>query len=126
MFFNVRNTIGEANMEAVKAATDTNTLWVEQGTGYIAEPWEDMTFQWTDNFDTGVNSSDLFNLSVVTNEFATIKAHPSRAAFGAMCGRFNGTLTKSVNSSLGKYLPCSNGLCMVERAAQLTQRFPPI
>ena len=124
MFFNVRNTIGEANMEAVKAATDTNTLWVEQGTGYIAEPWEDMTFQWTDNFDTGVNSSDPFNLSVVTNEFATIKAHPSKAAFGAMCGRFNGTLTKSVSWSLGKYLPCSNGLCMVERAAAINTAIP--
>ena len=124
MFFNVRNTIGEANMEAVKAATDTNTLWVEQGTGYVSEPWENMTFQWTHEYDTGVNASDPFNLSAVTNDFATIKAHPSKAAFGAMCGRFNGTLTKSTNWSLGKYLPCSNGLCMVARAAAINTVIP--
>src|SRR6516162_1145478 len=36
-----------------------------------------------------------------------------------MCGNFNGTLTKSVSWSMGKYLPSSNGLCVVERAATI-------
>ncbi len=124
MFFGVRAAIGEANMEAVKAATDTNTLWVEEGTSYITEPWENMTFQWTDEYDTGVNASDPFNLASVTNEFATIKANPGKQAFGAMCARFNGTLTKTTNWSLGKYLPCSNGLCEVERAAEINTVIP--
>ena len=41
-----------------------------------------------------------------------------------MCARFNGTLTKTTNWSLGKYLPCSNGLCEVERAAEINTVIP--
>ena len=123
MFFNVRNTIGEANMEAIKAATATNTIWVEQGTSYLSEPWENESFQWTDEYDTGVNNSDPFNLTKVTSEFGAI-ASSGKKAFGAMCGRFNGTLTKTVGWSLGKYLPCSNGLCEVERASSINSAIP--
>src|SRR5262245_19053196 len=41
-----------------------------------------------------------------------------------MCSQFNGTLTKSVGWSLGKYLPGSNGLCEVQRAARINAFIP--
>jgi len=118
MFFGVRNAIGQANMNTVKSDTGGNMVWVEQGTGYLGETWEDECFLWTDEYDHGVNYSDPFNLSSVTNKYVTIK-NSGKKAFGAMCSQFDGTLTKTTNWSKGKYLPCSNGLCLVERAASV-------
>ncbi len=123
MFFGVRNSIGEANMISLKSALGGNMVWVEQGTGYLSESWEDECFEWTDNFTTGVNTSDPFNLGAVTSDFSTI-ASSGKKAFGAMCSQFDGTLTKSVGWSEGKYLPGSNGLCLVERAASINAAIP--
>lgn len=123
MFFGVRSAIGESNMAYAKAATGGNMVWVEQGTGYVGESWEDETFQWTDNFDNGVSSTDPFNLITITNNMNAVRG-TTKAAFGAMCAHFNGTLTKSVSWSLGKYLPASNGLCEVQRAAALNSIMP--
>lgn len=123
MFFDVRNVIGQSNMNTVKAATGGNMVWVEQGTSYLGEAWEDECFEWTDSFDTGVNTNDTFNLTGVTNDYPTIQAS-GKKAFGAMCSHFDGTLTKSVSWSMGKYLPSSNGLCEVERAAAINSIIP--
>ena len=76
-----------------------------------------------DEFNSGVNASDPFNLAGVTNDYAGIRTS-GKKAFGAMCGNFNGTLTKSVGWSMGKYLPSSNGLCVVQRAATITTAIP--
>jgi len=116
LFFGMRAKVGESAMVACKDATDANTIWVEQGSSYLGEDWENMSFQWTDNFDTGVNASDPFNLNAVTNDFSAIKSHNTKQAFGAMCAHFDGTLTKSVGWSEGKYLPSSNGVCEITRA----------
>jgi hypothetical protein len=124
MFFGARSAIGQSNMSTLKTSLGGNMVWVEQGTGYLSEPWEDECFEWTDEFDTGVNSSDPFNLSAVVHDYPTI-ASSGKKAFGAMCGRFNGTLTKSVAWSEGKYLPSSNGLCMVQRAGVINFEIPP-
>lgn len=118
MFFGVRSAIGESAMTDVKAETGGNMVWVEQGTSYLSEPWEDECFEWTDEFDTGVNASDPFNLNSVAADYPTIQSS-GKKAFAAMCVRFNGTLTKSVSWSLGKYLPSSNGVCEIQRANKI-------
>jgi hypothetical protein len=123
MFFGIRSILGQANMAALKADTGGQMVWVEQGTSYLGESWEDECFEWTDQFNSGVNNSDPFNLSSVTSDFSTIKSS-GKKAFGAMCAKFNGTLTKTTNWSLGKYLPCSNGLCEVERASSINSAIP--
>lgn len=123
MFFGVRSVLGASAMTDLKAETGGNMVWVEQGTSYLSESWENECFEWTDNFTTGVNASDPFNLVAVTNQYPTIK-NSAKKAFGAMCSQFNGTLTKSVSWSEGKYLPGSNGLCMVERAAAINIAIP--
>src|SRR6185369_10488938 len=123
MFFGVRSAIGAAAMADLKIETGGNMVWVEQGTGYLSESWEDQCFEWTEQFNSGVNSSDPFNLAGVTRDFSAIRTS-GKKAFGAMCGNFNGTLTKSVSWSLGKYLPSSNGLCVVQRAAAINSVIP--
>ncbi len=123
MFFGVRSALGASAMADLKIETGGNMIWVEQGTGYLSESWEDECFEWTDEFHNGVNASDPFNLSAVTSSYGTIKSS-GKKAFGAMCGNFNGTLTKSVGWSMGKYLPSSNGLCVVERAAAINSAIP--
>jgi hypothetical protein len=123
MFFDVRNTIGQGNMNALKAITGGRMVWVEQGTSYLSESWENECFEWTDEFDTGVNPNDPFNLTAVTNDYPAIH-NSGKEAFGGMCSHFDGTLTKSVSWSLGKYLPSSNGLCEVERAAVINTAIP--
>ncbi len=123
MFFGVRAALGETSMAILKGRTGGQMVWVEQGTSYIGESWEDECFEWTDQFNSGVNASDPFNLSAVTNDYSTIQAS-GKKFFGAMCARFNGTLTKSVSWSMGKYLPSSNGVCLVERAATINAAAP--
>jgi len=123
MFFNVRATIGEANMISLKSALGGNMVWVEQGTSYLSEPWEDEAFEWTASFDGAVNASDPFNLGAVTADYSTF-ASSGKKSFGGMCSQFDGTLTKTVGWSLGKYLPGSNGLCLVERAATINSAIP--
>lgn len=123
MFFGVRSALGASAMGDLKVETGGNMAWVEQGTSYLSESWEDECFEWTEQFNTGVNPGDPFNLAGATNHYAAIKAS-SKRAFGAMCGNFNGTLTKSVSWSMGKYLPSSNGLCVVQRAAAINSVIP--
>jgi hypothetical protein len=123
MFFGVRSAIGAAAMADLKIETGGNMVWVEQGTGYLSESWEDQCFEWTEQFNSGVNPGDPFNLAGVTRDFSAIRTS-GKKAFGAMCGNFNGTLTKSVSWSLGKYLPSSNGLCVVQRAAAINSVIP--
>jgi hypothetical protein len=123
MFFGVRSDIGETAMATAKAYCGGNMVWVEQGTSYLGESWEDECFEWADCFTSGVNASDPFNLSAVTSDFSAIKSS-GKKAFGAMCSQFNGTLTETLAWSLGKYLPGSNGLCMVERAASINAAIP--
>ncbi|HWX19735.1 MAG TPA: DUF2341 domain-containing protein [Candidatus Binatia bacterium] len=123
MFFGVRSTLGAAAMIDLKAETGGNMVWVEQGTSYLSESWEDECFEWTHEYDTGVNYSDPFNLAAVTAPYSAIRSS-GKKAFGAMCGNFNGTLTKSVSWSMGKYLPSSNGLCVVQRAAAINTAIP--
>ncbi|HEV2454534.1 MAG TPA: DUF2341 domain-containing protein, partial [Verrucomicrobiae bacterium] len=123
MFFGVRNDIGETQMSQLKSMAGGQMVWVEQGTGYLSEPWEDECFEWTASFNNGVNPNDPFNLAAVTGDYSTI-ANSGKKAFGAMCSHFDGTLTKSVSWSMGKYLPSSNGLCEVERAAAINSAIP--
>lgn len=130
MFFNVRSSsnFSESDMDTVKAATSSNTLWVDENTTHISEPWVDMTYQWTDDYDQATTNelagSTPYNLSTVTNDFPTIKSYSGKQAFGAMCAHFNGTLTKSAAWSLGKYLPSGNGLCEYYRAQEINQVIP--
>ena len=123
MFFGVRTALGAAAMADLKVETGGNMVWVEQGTGYLSESWEDECFEWTQQFNSGVNPSDPFNLAGVTGDYSGIRTS-GKKAFGAMCGNFNGTLTKSVGWSMGKYLPSSNGVCVVQRAATINSSIP--
>jgi len=129
MFFGVRNAAGATAMTIAKNNTEAsggNMVWVEQGVSYINESWEDETFQWTDNFNQGTPPpvNNPFNLGSVIGDYSTIKSH-TKKAFAGICSQFNGTLTKSVGWSLGKYLPSSNALCLVERAAEINANLNP-
>lgn len=124
MFFGVRSALGAGPMADLKVETGGNMVWVEQGTSYLGESWEDECFEWTHEYDNGVNYSDPFNLTAVTAPYSTIRSS-GKKAFGAMCGNFNGTLTKSVSWSMGKYLPSSNGLCVVARASVINSSIFP-
>lgn len=127
MFFSVASRIvgGNAALNYIKGVV-TNTpgnkdmFWVEQG--FEGQSWENGTFHWTDNFDRGSppSSSDPFNLGTVTNSspYNSAQTH-NEPSFAAMCSQFNGTLTFSRGWSDGKYLPGSNGVCLVKRAAAL-------
>jgi hypothetical protein len=129
MFFGVRGGayMTELDMVLTKDETTPQGVWVDEDDGHITESWVGMTYQWTENYDQGTTSgysTNPFNLSAVTNEYPTIKANPSKQAFGAMCAHFDGTLTKELSWSLGKWLPSSNGLCEVERAAEINSVIP--
>ena len=129
MFFGVRGSseLSEFDMALTKDTTTPNGVWVDEDVGHITESWVNQTYQWTENYDQGTTNgyaTDPYNLSAVTNEYPTIVANPSKQAFAAMCAHFDGTLTKELSWSLGKYLPSGNGLCEVERAAEINSVIP--
>ncbi|HEY1788999.1 MAG TPA: hypothetical protein VGJ73_12625, partial [Verrucomicrobiae bacterium] len=129
MFFGVRGTgaMSELNMAVTKNNTTPKGVWVDEDTGHITESWVNQTYQWTENYDQGTTNgyaTDPYNLAAVTNEYPTIAANPAKQAFGAMCAHFDGTLTYELSWSLGKYLPSGNGLCEVDRAAEINSMIP--
>jgi len=133
MFFNaLTSTVFTNNLQAtiagMKAASDPNADWVNENTSDIGQSWCDMTYLWTQDHNgsnTNWMSSDPYNLINVTNgSFQTIKNNPNKQGYGCMCAHFNGTLTKSISWSLGKYLPSNNGLCEYYRAQVISAAIP--
>jgi regulation of enolase protein 1 (concanavalin A-like superfamily) len=129
MFFNVSPAyFSNTQMATMKAATSSNTYWVQEGVGEIGQSWVNMTYFWTDDYDQGntneLSGSTPYNLSAVTNQYSIVKSNSGKQSYGAMCAHFNGTLTKSVGWSLGKYLPSGNGLCEYYRAKEINQVIP--
>lgn len=130
MFFGVAtevtNRYGPNGMDELKTECGGNMMWVEQRTGFINSAWENGVFNWADPYDTSgpPPANNPFNTNVIINDFGTIASHPTKMAFGAMCGSFNGTLTSNINWSDGKYLPSSNGLCLYQRAQLINANIP--
>ncbi|HTB83607.1 MAG TPA: MBG domain-containing protein [Candidatus Sulfotelmatobacter sp.] len=128
MFFNVSPAyFSQSQMTTMKAQTSANTYWVQEGVGEIGDSWVNMTYLWTDNYDVGNTNwlaTNPYNLNVVTNQYSTFRSNPGKQAYGAMCAHFNGTLTKSIPWSLGKYLPSGNGLCEYYRAQEINAVIP--
>jgi hypothetical protein len=129
MFFNVSPSyFSNSQMAAMKADTSPNTYWVQEGTGEINQSWVDMTYLWTDDYNQAntneLSSTTPYNINAATNHYSSIKAVPGKQAYGAMCAHFNGTLTKSISWSLGKYLPSGNGLCEYYRAQAINASIP--
>jgi hypothetical protein len=123
MFFGVQAVVTSSEMAAVKAATGGNMVWVVEGTGSLSLSWVDAVFDWTHDFHDGVNTSDPYNLSAVGGFYAGV-AGSGKQAFGSMVAGFNGTLTRSVGWSQGKYLPRGSGACLVAWAKKIDAVIP--
>jgi hypothetical protein len=124
MFFGVDHALGADAMAAAKAGAGVDMVWVAQGTGSLSQTWVDQCFDWTHDFLNGVQQSDPYNLKSVTGFYADV-AKSSKRAFGSMVAGFNGTLTKSVAWSKGKYLPRGSAACMVSWAHTIDGVIPP-
>jgi hypothetical protein len=123
MFFGVDSALGGTAMAAVKAAAGGTMAWVTQGAGTLSETWVDQCFDWTHDYHDGDSTSDPYNLAGVKG-FLTSVASSNKKVFGAMVAGFNGTLTKSVSWSEGKYLPRGNGACLVQGAKTIDESIP--
>jgi hypothetical protein len=124
MFFGVDAAIGGTAMAAVKAAASSKMVWVTQGAGSLSSSWVDQSFAWTNDFHAGDSASDPYNLGAVASYYSAV-AGSTKSAFGSMAAGFNGTLTKTVAWSKGKYLPRGSGACVVEWARKTDAVIPP-
>jgi len=125
LFFGVRGSLGSAEaMAAAKSANGGDMAWIEVGTRYLNEAWQDQCYDWSADYKNGVDPSDPYKLAEVKNFYSIVKASPKKA-IGAMCASFNGTLTGRTEWSLGKHLPSDNGRCLLVRAAAINQIIPP-
>ncbi|MDQ6868656.1 MAG: hypothetical protein M3178_09720 [Pseudomonadota bacterium] len=125
MFFGVRNSLGSAAaMAAAKADTGGNMVWAESSANFLNEAWEDQGFDWTNDYPNGVNAADPYNLSAVKNFLSIVAGYPQKKAFGAMTSGLNGTLTKSISWSLGKYFPRDSGAALIQRAQTINANIP--
>jgi hypothetical protein len=124
MFFGVDSRLGSPAMAAAKANTGGAMVWVAQGPSALSESWADQCFDWTHDVHDGVSPSDPYNLAAVENFYSSIR-DAGKKAFGSMMAGFNGTLTKSVLWSMGKYLPRGAGVCLVQWAKKIDSIIPP-
>jgi hypothetical protein len=110
-FFGVANAIGDSAMSAVRAATTgAGGCWMGQ-IALIGKSYIDGAFGWTNNFLTGVDPLDKYNLTDYAAFFTSLAAHPTKIGWPSMCPGFNGSLTPTVAWSRGKDLPRDNGAC---------------
>jgi hypothetical protein len=123
MFFGVDTALGGTAMAAVKSATGGDMVWVTQGAGTLSSAWVDQCFDWTHDYHDGDDAADPYNLAGVKG-FLTSVATSEKKAFGSMVAGFNGTLTRSVSWSEGKYLPRGSGACLVEGARTIDAAIP--
>lgn len=105
-----------------KASIPQTMFWIFEGPGAASESFVDGTFGWPSPFSSGVNAADPYNL-------AADNSYLSQVAGGKPCvphlsPGFNGTLTKNVAWSLGKYLQRDAGLCWLTKAANLNGQIP--
>jgi hypothetical protein len=123
MFFGVDTALGATAMAAVKSATGGKMVWVTEGPGTLSESWVDQCFDWTHDYHAGDVASDPYDLGGVAGFYSSVGAS-TKKAFGSMEAGFNGTLTKSVSWSEGKYLPRGSGACLVQTAAKIDAVIP--
>ena len=123
MFFGVDSALGGTAMAAVKSATGGNMVWVTQGAGTLASSWVDQCFDWTHDYHGGDSTTDPYDLGGVSGFLSSVSTS-SKKAFGSMVAGFNGTLTKTVGWSEGKYLPRGSGACLVQWAKTIDSHIP--
>ncbi len=123
MFFGVDTALGGTAMAAVKSATGGNMVWVTEGPGTLSESWVDQCFDWTHDYHAGDDTSDPYNLGGVAGFYSSVSGS-TKKVFGSMEAGFNGTLTKSVSWSEGKYLPRGSGACVVQTAKKIDAVIP--
>jgi hypothetical protein len=123
MFFGVDAALGSATMASVKAATGGKMVWVVQGTGSLGDAWVDEVFDWTHDYKSGPSTTDPYNLAGVKSFYAAMSGS-TKKAFGSMVAGFDGTLTKTVSWSKGKYLPRDSGACVVQWAKTIDAAIP--
>jgi len=113
-------------MSAVKSQTGGKMVWVPEGASTLAESWADECFEWTNDYHDGDVAADPYNLGAIASFYASV-APPStsKKVFGAMVAGFNGTLTKTVAWSKGKYLPRGSGAAVVQIAQKIDSVITP-
>ena len=124
MFFGVDSALGEAAMAQVKAQAAPDSVWVTQGAGSLSRSYVDESFDWTHDYHDGPSAADPYDLAAVGAYYSAVGAQ-GKPAFGSMVAGFDGTLTKSVGWSEGKYLPRGDGACLVQWAAKIDAVIPP-
>lgn len=123
MFFGVTAKLGATAMAQVKASDGGGQVWVMEGAGALSQSFADQVFDWANIYTDGIHASDPYDLAGFSSFYHTVAQSPKHA-FGAMLAGFNGTLTKSVGWSKGKYIPRDHGACLVARAGRLAQVIP--
>lgn len=103
---------------AAKASVGVPMFWIFEGPGSAANAYVDGTFGWPSPFTAGVNPADPYNLAADTSYLTQIAG--GKPAVPHMSPGFNGTLTKTIPWSLGKYLPRNSGDCWLTKAANIS------
>lgn len=118
-FFGV---VSGVDYATAKASVPQSMFWIFEGPGAAASSYVDGTFGWPSPFSTGVNPSDPYNLAADTSYLTQVAG--GKPAVPHISPGFNGTLTKTISWSLGKYLPRDSGKCWLAKAANLNTHIP--
>lgn len=102
---------------ATSKASIQPTFWIFEGPGAAANAYVDGTFGWPNPYTGGVNTSDPYNLAANNSYLSQVSG--GKPAVPHVSPGFNGTLTKNVAWSLGKYLPRDSGNCWLQTCANL-------
>jgi len=119
-FFDVDAALGNTAMAAAKAATTGSTaFWMPKGSTNAAQSWVDGVMDWTHDWHHGEwTGADPYNHAGLLS-FVTAAISSGKKYWIALCPGFDGTLTRSLSWSLGKYLPRDSGACWLSIASYL-------
>lgn len=105
-----------------KASVGISMFWIFEGPGAALQSFCDGTFGWPSPYTAGVNSADPYNLAADNSYLSQVSG--GKPCVPHLSPGFNGTLTKNIAWSLGKYLPRDSGQCWLTKAANLNSQIP--
>lgn len=110
-----------------KASVPRTMFWAFEGPAPAANAYCDGTFGWPNPWlDNPANHpSDPYNLAADNSYLTQVSGSGKKPCMPYVTPGFNGTLTKSVAWSQGKYMARDSGKCWLTKFSNLNSQIPP-
>lgn len=119
-------TVSGVDYATAKASVSRTMFWCFEGPN-MTPTYVDGTFGWPNPWhdDPANHPGDPYNLAADNSYLTQVSGSGNKPCMPHISPGFNGTLTKSVAWSQGKYMARDYGKCWLTKCANLNSRIPP-